>query len=279
MQIIKTGWKRAVSAIKEHKWLFVILVLLQAVLIVSGGFVLLDYQLKIFADIQAISVPLAQANYNQTSIQQGLPFMENLLPVVRSYQNMIWHFLEMVFWLAGLFVFLNGGIWLLVHWMVKKPGEKLGFLKILNQWLKYLISSLVAGLPLAVLGYLLFKVFFSLGIGPDSEQFRLAFQILPYLAMIEYYFLLVAIALVNIESWQAFARKWFECSVKKIYLTLIVLLINLILILIGLGLIYLAMSYESVSWLLFILTPVFLAGWAFARIFWVSSLQELAEEK
>lgn len=277
MELLKNGFKKTLQAIKEHKRIFVLLIVLQAVILALSGIVFINYQLKIFADIEGVTLPLAQANYNETSLQQGMPFLENVASVMKSYNSMLRHFLEMVLWIAGIFIFINGGLWLLSHWMVEK-AEKKPLKKYFNQWLKFLASFLVILLPFVILGYLLFKVFFVLELSPDSDQFKVIFQVLPYLMMMAYYFLLSAFALVNIDSWREFVKKWLGVSIKKIYWTLIILLINLILIMISLGLISLAMNYESTQSLLFILTPIFLLVLVLTRIFWISCLQELVRD-
>lgn len=277
MELLKNGFKKTLQAIKEHKRVFILLIVLQAIILALSGVVFINYQLKIFADIEGVTLPLAQANYNETSLQQGMPFLENVGSVMKSYNSMLRHFLEMVLWVAGIFIFINGGLWLLSHWMVEAADKK-SLKKYFNQWLKFLAAFLVILLPFVILGYLLFKVFFTLELSPDSDQFKVIFQVLPYLMMMAYYFLLVAFALVNINSWKEFVKKWFEVSVKKIYWTLIILLINLILILVGLGLISLAMSYESTQSLLFVLTPVFLLILVLTRIFWIVCLRELARD-
>lgn len=283
MELLKNGFRKTIRAVAEHKKVFILLIVLQAIILAMFGFVFINYQLKIFADIDGITMPLAQANYNETSIQQGMPFMEDLVTVIKSYSSMIQHVLEMALWISGIFVFVNGALWLLSHWMVeeKAEGKKpiIFYLKkYLNQWLKFLAAFLVIVLPFAIWGYLLFKLFFTLDVSPDSNQFQLFFQILPYLMMMAYYFLLAAFAMMNIVSWKMFVKKWFEVSVKKIYWTLIILLINLILIFIGLGSISLVMSYESTQSLLFVLTPILLLILVLTRIFWIVCLHELVRD-
>src|SRR3989338_6024973 len=117
MNYLKEGLKKTWLNIKEHKYLFFLIVFLQIVLLIALAGFTYNYQLKILENARGVIEPLEQANYNATSIEAGMPFTTDMLKVYQNYQEMKKNIFALISWLGGLILIVNGTLWLLSHLM------------------------------------------------------------------------------------------------------------------------------------------------------------------
>ncbi len=230
-----------------------------------------NYQVKIFKDLEKIVGPLENANYDAESIKAGEPFMENVYEIYTSYKSMIKNVSEFGLLLLGLFLILNGASWVLTHQLLKTKIKEMP-----RQWLKYIVSTLALIIPFIGICYLLIKGLTAIGIG--LESFGLVAQILVYSSFVLYYFIIVAFAFIDYKSWKTFLKNFYLCSIKKIYLTLIILLINLILVIASSYFIYLNLSDESFP-LMMLFSLILVIILVITRIYWVVCLRLISHKK
>ncbi len=271
MNYLKRGFKYTFQAIRKNKLIFLLLLALQIITLVSLAFSSVHYQVKIFEDLEKVVGPLEQANYDAESIKAGEPFMENIYEVYMSYKSMTKNIYEFALLLLGIFLILNGASWVLTHQLLKTKLKEIP-----QQWLKFIISTLALIVPFLIICYLLIKGLTAIGIG--LESFGVIAQILVYSSFVLYYFLLVSFTFIDYKSWKTFLKKFYFCSIKKIYLTLIVLLINLILFLASLYLIYINLSNERFP-LMMLFSLIFVIVLVILRIYWVVCLRLISHKK
>jgi hypothetical protein len=273
MNYLKKGVKDTIKAVKFRKLLFFSLTFLQIIFLVLFFYTTLTYQLKIFDNIQTISQPLEEANYDVDSLKSGDPFTSEMGLIYKGYTGLVNNFIKMFSWLTFLFVFLNGAIWLLSHRMLKKYTGK----ELLQMGIKYVSSFLIAFVPLSIIAYyILKKMIFG---GASQEGFLLVSQILLAIFLIMTYFFYVAITLINIKSWKKFAYNIYYVGIRKIHWSLIVLLINLTIIFGLLWLINLATISSNLFFLSLILVLILIIVLITTKIFWITSLDNLRKIK
>ena len=124
MNYLRSGLKLTSKLIKKHWKLFLILLLLQAICLVSGVFIGTFYQVKIMENARGIIEPLQNANYDSESIKQGEPFTQEISSIYENYQSMTKNIFALLGWLLLLFVVLNGRVWLLTQQLFKKVKLK-----------------------------------------------------------------------------------------------------------------------------------------------------------
>ena len=70
MNYLKEGLKKTWLNIKEHKYLFFLIVFLQIVLLIALAGFTYNYQLKILENARGVIEPLEQANYMLPALKQ-----------------------------------------------------------------------------------------------------------------------------------------------------------------------------------------------------------------
>ena len=266
MDFLKRGFQSTINVIKKNKGIFVSLIALQLLLIILLIFVSINYQVKIIENARNVIEPLQGANFDPESIKEGQPFMEDIVPIYKGYKSMMKYIWYYVAWLAGIFVFLNGSIWILTQRLFgKKNYFKLS--------LKFLSTSFLLLVPFFITAYLSLKWF--LGLQLEVENFSFILQIVFWAFFVLYYFILVACAFIDISSWKSFSKKIYSVGIKRIYYTLIVLFINLVLIFIGLYSIYLTSNEEALFPLMILAATFLVLIIVLTRIFWIACLKEI----
>ncbi len=270
MYLIKS-LRRTVKCILEHKILFVALFFLQLVLLVGIFSVSLFYQLKIYQEAQVIFGSFQNANFNADEIKAGANFLPEINSLVNAYQALIGYVIALVLWLSGLYLIVNGVLWVGTNYLVVPTGLK----SLAKQWLKFVLTSAILILPFFVLGYYLLKMFLMLE--GDTNLFGIMLQIISYVLLVVYYFLLVALASMREDYWKLFFKRIYTLSLKKIFKTLSVLIINALLIATaGFGVYY--FSSEDTFGLMVLASAVLVIILVLARLFWVATLEEIANE-
>ncbi len=268
------GLQRTIKSISEHKVFFIVLFLLQLALLVGIFGVSLFYQLKIYQEAQVIFSSFQNANFNAEEIKAGADFLPEINSLVNAYQALIRYVITLVLWLSGLYLVINGALWVGTNYLVAPVG--LNRLKSLaKQWLKFILTSAILILPFFVLGYYLLKTFLMLD--GDTNLFGLVLQIISYVFLVVYYFLLVALASIREYYWKIFFKRIYSVSLKKIFKTWSVLIINLILIAAACAGVYYS-STEDMFGLMVLASAALVMILILTRLFWVATLEEIANE-
>jgi len=157
------------EAIRHHKLLLTILVVLQLLFFLSLGYLTITYQVQIFQNVEVVTNSLQQANFDADKIKAGEPFLENLGAVYESYNNIIQSLTLFSIWMAGLFLIYQAGLWIGTHYLLKRreqnfPGQERWGSRLKNsltvaakEWIKYLAASVVLLVPFLAISYFLFK--------------------------------------------------------------------------------------------------------------------------
>ena len=87
MKFIKRGLRKTVSSIKQHKFLFILLIVLQIAFILSLSFVVIKYQVKILEDTIGIITPLEGINYDSQALENGVAPINSDCSVERYWAN------------------------------------------------------------------------------------------------------------------------------------------------------------------------------------------------
>lgn len=273
MNYLKKGLLKTARAIKEHKWLFAALILLQLVFLAVTIYATISYEIKILENAQGIIEPLQDANYDAESIQQGTPFTEEMAAIYSNYLSMTENIKQLVIILLFLYIFFNGGMWVLTHRLLEKETWK----NISRMWLKIFMSTLVLVVPLILAAY--YALLFMLKMEVSFPSLTTVLNIIFCLSVIVYYFLISSFAVINERPWKEFVKMLFNNSVKRIHKSLLVLMINLILISLSLYAIYLAINYEHSLFLLIASGLLLVVILALTRIFWVACMKGIARPK
>jgi len=271
---LKRALKQTLKSIKENKKLFVLLVVLQLIFVVSIIGVSIFFQIKIFDDAKGIIEPLQNANYDANSIEEGTPFTKEMIDIYQNYVSMRHNVIVFVLWLSGLFVFLNGSLWVLTHGLLKNINLK-NYQEVLKTWLKFILSILLIMGPFLIVSYYLL---ISLLRQETAELFSNTANILKYSLLALYYLIIVAFAVIYRNSWKKFAKEFYKLSILNIFKSVSVLAINLaIMLLLGYG-VYISVNGEEDFVILIIISLLFIIGLVFTRIFWIASIKEITNE-
>ncbi|MEW5896913.1 MAG: hypothetical protein AB1668_04430 [Nanoarchaeota archaeon] len=288
MEYLKRGLKDTFNSIRKHKTLFISLIILEAFFIVLSLYITAHYQLSILEDAKKIIEPFGSMNFDARSITADnfneILSSEDVYSVYTSYKSMLKNVEKLAGSLLFLFIFMNGGLWILSSWLLEKHlNWKQNLKKLWKPWCKITTASLVLIAPFLVLMYYLIIFVLRIQGNSSTDYVSLLIKSLPYISLILYYFLIAAFALAKEDSWRLYLKSLLKVSIFKIHKCLLVLLINATFIAAGLSLIYLSAGYLSSSFisLLLLLSAglFFLMILAATRIFWIACLSGLAEEK
>lgn len=277
MSYLKRGWQQTIASIKNHKALFIIIVLLQILFLVSSLSLTTYYQLKLLEDAKGVIEPLQTANYNPDQIQEGVPFTEDFSGIYNSYNSLLQHFKEFMVLSLLLFFFLNAWIWTLSRWLLEekiswKQKPKKAFLF----WLKMVASGAVIIGPFLLGSYVL--LLWSLRTTASMEHLIIIIKILAAASLLAYYFLLTAFTAANQTSWKKFVKNFVALSIFNISKTAVVF--GMILASFALSALLLsgAIWFGRSVTLLLVTGALMIAVMAINRVFWIASLSEIEHE-
>lgn len=269
--------RRTGKGISEHKGLFLIILALQLALLLSLGFIGLSYQVKFFQDAQVIMTTIQGANFDAEQIKAGAPFLENFNELYQSYRSLIVNVIYFCGWMAFMFLLPQALLWILVQQLLmEKHSWKNMLLSWGKMWLKYTATAIVLFTPFLIAGYYFLRSLFTLGLEPES--FGKILQWVLIFGGVIYYFFMAAEAVMHEHSWKEFCKKWYMVSIRKIYLTLPVLLINIMLIALGVYLMWLVLFGSENFFMIIVLSIVMLVILVLTKIFWCACLREIAGE-
>ncbi|MEK6938510.1 MAG: hypothetical protein AABX04_05680 [Nanoarchaeota archaeon] len=280
MNYLKSGLQRAWNGIKQHKLLFLFIVLIQIIVLGILIYLLLNYPTQILQDVQGIMEPLERANYNATSIQEGTAFTPEIATIFQSYSSLVKHTLGLLYWLGGIFIILQAWLWILSLRLLKISIEKSeNFWKketknFFIHWLKYLgIGILFTFIP-GLIAYWSLNSFFN--IEAENTTFTLMGMV-GIFWLCCYYLQCVAFSLLSLP-FQKYWKEWGRIAFKKVHQNLLVAVINF-LVLGGLFAgIYFLLPLESLFPLTLIITILLLLAVVLTRILWISCLQSELKE-
>ena len=255
------SFKKTIETIKRHKWLFLLLFAVQLVFMISFSIVQVKYQVEMVDNLKDVIVPLQQANYNETLIQQGVPFMENALEVVQAWNDFKENLGSLLFFSFLVLVVFNGLNWALSHYIIKKQN----FLKL---WGKFAVFYTGFYLVYLLIGYSIFRspLFF-------EEPINSA-RIMIGAALVFFYFGLLSFSFVNLDFKEIFKKVFWETGIKKFYWVLLTYLIVILILILFIYLFYLAVNYLHILLVILFLVLLVLAINAL-RIFIINSLREI----
>ncbi|MBU1974347.1 MAG: hypothetical protein KKH52_03050, partial [Nanoarchaeota archaeon] len=139
---------------------------------------------------------------------------------------------------------------------------------LVKSWKKLVVSSLVLFTPVVSLFYFILKIV----VKSNPEMIVSYSKLLLILFFFAYYLLLVSFAFIQIKSWKTFIKKTFSIGIKKIYLTLPLLIFNYLLIMGNGYLIFLTVTKDYPFIITFFLVILFITIITLTRIFWIACL-------
>lgn len=273
MKYLYRGLQKVGTSIREHKLLFLLLIILQIAFIAALAYTTITYQVKILKTAQDIIQPLQNANYDAESIQQGQEFLSQIAGIYQAYQSLIQQIVRLALWWLGLFLVVNGALWVVSHQML----EEFSWKKAGKQWMKYVTAAFILLGPFLLVIYFILKMLIRAQI--DPEKFGSMLMYLLYSLGIIYYLMINAFASLHTPTWKEFARHFFTTTIKKIHRTILVLIINLILLAGATYLIYYFMELNQNFALMMITSGILIFLIIVARLYWIACLQEITSHR
>ena len=270
MNYLKKSVHLTIAEIKHHPKLFLLIIVVQALLLITVAAVGITYQMKIVTDLQNVVNPLQQANYDPDSLQEGQPFLADLAGVQRSYQQLQQNILEAVLIVALLYGVVHSGLWALSQ----KLYHHLSWKKTGKVWIKSGVASLLVFSAFGLLSYHLLRNLITAAF--DVTFFSQVAQYLLITLGVLYYFLSIIYGIPTIH-WKKNLLAIYHLGIKKIHYFIIPLGINVVLML---GTLYLfSLTTAQPSFLIIILAGfLFIVTVGITRIFFLANVQEIYEK-
>lgn len=269
MQYLYKGFQNVGKSIREHKFLFILLIFLQIGFIVALAYTTITYQVKILNTAQEIILPLQNANYDAQSIEQGKEFISQIAGIYQAYQALIQQIVLLALWWLGLFLFVNGALWVISHQMLEQASWKNSG----KQWMKYVATAFILLGPFLLVIYFILKMLISAQIDPDKFGQMLIYVLYSFGAV--YYLMINAFASLNAPTWKDFVKHFLTTTIKKIHYTLLVLIINLALLAGATYCIYYFMELNQNFALMMIFSIILIFLIVLTRLYWITCLQEI----
>lgn len=267
--IIKRGLINTLKAIRNNKLLFLGLLFLQILFIIIISVVSYQYFIDIQTNIRGVMEPIEEGNYDPTSIEEGQLFTDDALIIYQSYRSLAKNVIKLSAWLLGLFIIFNGSLWIFSHWFFIEKKKASDFFRSI---LKYISTTIIFLLPYLIIGYFFLKMMLKRNI--SLSEVKVLIQIVLAIFLVFYFFMTTAFSLVNIRSWKHFLKRWYRVSIRKIYHSLPLFLLNLILIT---GSFYLMSIFidDNTFFLMMLFSITFLIILITTRIFYIACLKEI----
>ncbi|MDP3639651.1 MAG: hypothetical protein Q8R53_00415 [Nanoarchaeota archaeon] len=207
MHPYKQGLTATITAIKKHRGLFSVLLVLQILFFFILAFNGLRYQVKILSYAQEISTLVAEADLDPEQLQAGIPPLEDALPLYAAYNAMQETLLALLWTSLMIFLGFTSVLWVGAQQLINPLSAiKKNLLLLGSRWLKYvLLTTLFLGLFLGS-QFFLFKE----SLLPNAALPKVLF-VLP---MAFYYFFLVSLAFIHLP-WKELLRKAGKVGLQK----------------------------------------------------------------
>ncbi|MBI2669010.1 hypothetical protein HYX14_04150 [Candidatus Woesearchaeota archaeon] len=272
MNYLVQSFTDALKALRNYKVFFGLLVVFQLIFFVALGYIFLHFQLKMIENYQQIATPLEGID---STTQPDAELMKTIGAMYGHYQQLLQDLRSLVLWFGVIFL-VHGGIWVAQHQLleqqVRHSSWKEMMIKILQQWLRMLVSSLVLLGPILAISYFMLRsMIFRQA---DIDAVTGTAKILGAVVLVMYYFLLVAFSLLDVE-WRHFPLRFFKVAIQRIHKTIFPILIGLALVSLSLWLLYLSLIGEWPFGLILGATLVWVAVLVFSRLFLISTVKRL----
>ena len=282
MEYLKRGLNRSLDAIKKRKLLFTSICVLQIILFIGIVFLLLIFEVRILNDVKGIMEPLQDTGNQIQSVDDLQDSMKLFLPVIQSYKSLKTNILSLLGYLTLIFLVPQAWLWILTQQLFENKSTSLKTKLIIfgQQWLKYVLFSIVLFGPIFLGIYFMIKNVLTFGLESILVLKIPAIIITAGL----YYLLLISFAFLGDKSWKIFFNHFLKAAIKRIDLTLPILLINLIIVSLW-GFLLKNMLYISdleitgKFFVTLLVILIFISSFVFTRLFWIATLRELYHEK
>jgi len=267
MNYLIKGLKVTKDAIVKHKFLFILLLVLQITFFVVFSAITANYFINIAESAQSVIEPVENANFDAESLEAGQPFLKDTTPILESYNIMKTNVFNWVMWIFVALIIFNGLMWVISHRLLEKK----------QNLVKQIMFFIVPFVIFLALIYLIATVFlnFSMFDIVAGDLFSKAI-IFVMISLVLYYLLLVMLANLNVKSWKELLKNLFDVGIKKIHKVLPVVLINGLLVFVINYLFYLFSGSEAfMGSLLSIIMFIFILILVIARIYWIACLKEI----
>jgi len=253
--------------IKEKKWLFLSLLMVEVLFLILFFAFTLNYQINIFQDLEKVMNPLAEIEAPTAGATYEQFPLESFLEMQASVNSLMKHVGQFFLLIALIYFLLEGIIWSVLSLIREK---KIIPKDLLKNWLKFFFFTLL----FLVLFALLSAIFlFLLKDSLSPEKFTFFGQIELIFFFVCAYFLALGYGLLHYTPKKIFKNLW-SSGLKRIYLVLPVILIKVLLLsLVAIGF-YFSTAYSSFLGLIFSVLGLVLVV-LFSKIFWINSLEEI----
>ena len=277
MEYLKRSLGNTFNSIKKHKIFFLLILLLQIMFVVSSLWLGSQYLIKILEDTQGIIGPLENANYDSQKIEQGEAFTPDYASIYNSYRSMLKNVMVFAAGMAGLYLLLNGSIWLLSHWMLQeKKHWKLRIREGVQFFLKAWASIFLLLVPFKIASYYVLLHF--IRVSQSFDNIAIVLKILLVALFAVSYLLLAALAVAPMPSWKQFAKMWWRISIIKFKKTVILFFLIAVALFANFAALYGAIQYEKSALVLLLLGLCCMVTLSVTRIFWIAGIQEIGRE-
>ncbi len=265
---LRQGFTDTLKAVWNRKLFFSLLVVFQLLFFVVLGYIFIHFQLRMIDNYQQIAAPLEEIDSNT---KPDAELMQTIGAIYERYQQLMKDLRSLVWWLGVMFL-VHGGIWAMHHQFLERYSWKERMKRMIQQWLRMLVSSLALLGPILVVSYFILRdMIFKQA---DIDAVTSTAKILGAVAIVMYYFLLVAFSLLDV-GWRQFPRRFFNLGIRKIHKTISVLLLNFAVVGLSLWLLYESLAQEWSFWAVFVATLVFVNVLVFSRLFLISMVKHL----
>ncbi|MDP3990607.1 MAG: hypothetical protein Q8Q01_05390 [archaeon] len=268
---IQKGFQHAWKAVRKHKILFISLFILQIIYFIVAASVLLHYQVKILENVEGVTTPLGQANYDENALQEGNPFLADSGQVYSQYLSLKTN----ITWLGWseflLFIIFNGLLWIGSHHLLKKQTIK----DSINQCGRFALSSGLFVVFFALISTFLIKTFYWVEVSQGS--FSQSGDALGILFFVLYFFLSCSFAVLP-GSWKGFSKRFFNASFGNFFRNVgVFVLFTAIYISLLIAIFYLTEDSAMFSYALLIVLLIMLLM-TFLRLVWISIVQHYEKD-
>ncbi|MFC1801717.1 hypothetical protein ACFLZB_04620 [Nanoarchaeota archaeon] len=253
-------FRKVTQAIKKHKWLFLSIFIVQIVFLVVLAVINVKYQLAMVESLKNVVMTLETANYNESMIQMGTPFLENPEMIYTSYEA-IWSNLKALLGFSFVaFLIFECFIWAVSSYMLRKQN-------FIQLYVKYIAVSLVYLVPAFFVIYLILKSFW------ESAFITLSTDVSIFILVIISYFMMITFSLLHKKA-KDIIQLTFKIGITKIdYIAFTFMICLVVLGFFGL------LMYVSTAWsflVMILLIVLFILAMIVLRIFVMAAISELS---
>lgn len=182
--------KNIKNQLKEHHYIFIILIFIQIAFLIALSVLSYNYTLSLAEDFEVINVALADT------------MIENPYAVYQSITNLIGIPIALFVWFFVVYVLINGLNWELSHYIIHKRT------KIREYIPGFAILTLIFTIPLVILE----KLFVTLTLKTMSI---IPFTIFPILIIVDFYFMYISFAVLKQRNIKETLKTTFKLGIKN----------------------------------------------------------------